>query len=88
MKALKEVEIKNKILIIIIIALASGFLILQPYKNTVSKNNQNITKTIEKNNTKQIDCNTSNEIAKVIDENNSKFAPDTCLYVGCSGFTY
>ncbi len=89
MKRLYKTHVKNKILLLIILSLAAGALILSPYNKDATNNvKHTISKTTDNNNIK-INCETpKKELSRAVGEKNAKFAPDSCLYVGCNGFTY
>lgn len=89
-KVVYEAKVKDKLILLIILSIAAGFFLLQPYNGTTNnKTIQSVNKTIDNNNASQFSCNNpGSEISKIIDEQEIQLAPQDCLYEGCSGFTY
>ena len=89
-KEVYEARVKDKLILLIILSLAAGFFLLQPYDGATNNQAvQSASKTINNKDSIDFSCNNpGSEISKIIDEQEIKLAPQNCLYEGCSGFTY
>lgn len=85
-----KMHIKNKILLLMILAIAAGIILVLPQKNTTSKKTAQPTAQVnQKQNKETFNCDKPNKaVAKVLDQNEIDLGEKTCLYVGCGGFTY
>lgn len=91
MESKSSATIKDKIILLLILSLAAGFLFLLPQNNTkhnkLSENTPNTKANGDKN---AIDCerDTKSDLSAITDNERLKKIQDSCLFVGCSGFNY
>jgi hypothetical protein len=83
-------QVKNKIIILFILTLAAGFLFLLPQDNTKQKHLSEYNKTRDKAQDNAINCenNSNTDLSKILESDVQKVSPQSCLFVGCNGFTY
>lgn len=83
--------LKNKFILLLILALAAGFILFLP--NVNSKQNiltQDINKTKANADRNNVNCDNDgkSELSLIINNDKTKIAPDACLFVGCSDFSF
>lgn len=81
-------QIKHKILLLIILGIAAGFILLLPHKNIINKITQ-ITPNVNERENIYANCEGPNKTnAKILAQHEIDLTDKTCLYVGCGGFSY
>jgi hypothetical protein len=84
----KRVRIKHKILLLIILGIAAGFILLLPHKNIINKISQ-VTPNVSEKKDIYTKCEGPNKTySKILAQNEIDLTDKTCLYVGCGGFSY
>ena len=82
-------HVRYKILVLIILAIAAGFILLLPQKNIINKKITQITPNVSEKKDINTNCEGPNKtFAKILDQHEIDLTDKTCLYVGCGGFSY
>lgn len=85
-----KVIMKDKLILLVILAITAGFLFQLPQDNTKQKGLNGYSLKEEKNDKNAINCasDIKSDLSLITENSKNRVAPNECLFLGCSGFSY